>query len=123
MCDKYWELRQNIEVTCGPRSLLARLRGDSSESDLAIYWREASGDVFKVALPGFSARAVLLGGLPHISPEDIVLSLPLNENYLGPLIRFLPPVDWDWIIMQAQRMGKKYVAQLMGLKSMKIKEL
>jgi len=122
MCDKYWELRQYIEVTCGPKSLLTKLRGDSSENDLAIYWREANNDVFKVALPGFSARAVLLGGLPHISPEDIVLSLPLNGNYLGSLIRLLPPVDWGWVIMQAQRMGGKYVSQLMSFKNM-IKEL
>ena len=95
MCDKYWELRQYIEVTCGPKSLLTKLRGDSSENDLAIYWREANNDVFKVALPGFSARAVLLGGLPHISPEDIVLSLPLNENYLGSLIISCEEVEED----------------------------
>lgn len=129
MCNDYWELRQHMEVACGPKSLLALLGGSgpfsSSTGDLALYWREAEteevkarGAAFKMALPGFSARAILVGGLPHASPEDVILSLPLNPGYLsGDELRSLPRVDWGWVLMQARGLGQEYAASLGRIKA------
>lgn len=104
VCESYWELRQEVEVVCGPRSMLRRLRGLQSPDDLAMYWRDAVNErVFKLALPGFSSRSILIDGLPHASPEDIFLSLPLNPGYLNPSeLRMLPQADWDWVILKAR---------------------
>ena len=117
VCESYWELRQEVEVVCGPKSMLRKLRGLQLPDDLAMYWGDAvDGQVFKLALPGFSSRSVLIGGLPHASPEDIFLSLPLNPGYLDPSeLKMLPQADWDWVIFKARFLGGKYLSSIMNI--------
>lgn len=87
--DYYWALRSFIEITCGPLSMYGRLKGIEVDEDFAVYVGDVDKvspviRVFRVGVPGFSNRAVFVGGLPHISLEDFIASLPLNdESYLN----------------------------------------
>lgn len=117
MCEAYWELRRGVEVVCGPRSMLRKLRGLQLPDDLAMYWGDAVDErVFRLALPGFSSRSILVGGLPHASPEDVFLSLPLNPGYLDlSELRMLPRADWDWVILKARMLGGEYLSSITAI--------
>jgi hypothetical protein len=94
-CDEvYWDLRSIIEVVCGPLSMLRRVKGITAIDDVAVHVDDVDKvpediGVFRVRVVGFSNRAIYVGGLPHISLEDYVASIPLNrEEYTRLLSNF-----------------------------------
>ncbi|WP_291766487.1 hypothetical protein [Caldivirga sp. UBA161] len=110
--DAYWELRNRIEVACGPLSMLRRIVGIGNIDDIAVHFRDIDAVpkelmVFKVGAVGFSHRAIYVGGLPHISLEDFIASLPLNNReYWGLVNRFnLNQVNIPLILRLAEEAG------------------
>lgn len=93
--------------------MLRRLRGGVSMDDLAVYINDVDKmvgniKIFRVGVPGFSNRAIYIGGLPHISLEDYLASLPLNndQDYLRPLSIFnLTHVDLPLTLRLAREAG------------------
>ena len=89
--DAYWELRNRIEVACGPLSMLRRIAGIGNVDDIAVHVEDIDAVpkelmAFKVGVVGFSHRAIYVGGLPHISLEDFIASLPLNSREYWSLV-------------------------------------
>ncbi len=79
MCELYWRLLEvGLEVTCGVWGYLRALGciDEDCPCDVAVYRGDLHrvGDhrcVVPVDRPGFSNRAVLIGGCPHLAPEDL----------------------------------------------------
>ncbi len=102
-------LRGSVEVACGPSSMVRRVRGIEAPDDLAIYIGDLDKvdlgslglRVFKVVNPGFSNRAVYIGGLPHVSLEDYLASMVINDEYYVGLLRYFNLRHVDWKLVEA----------------------
>ncbi|ABW01866.1 hypothetical protein [Caldivirga maquilingensis] len=110
--DAYWDLRNRLEVACGPLSMFRRIMGIGDTDDVAVHVSDIDAvpgglRVFKVGVVGFSNRAVYIGGLPHVSLEDFIASLPLNSTeYWGLVNRInLTQVNIPLILRLAEEAG------------------
>ncbi|WP_291999858.1 hypothetical protein [Caldivirga sp.] len=119
--DAYWELRNRVEVACGPLSMFRRTMGIGDTDDIAIYVNDTSkvpGNlrIFKVGVVGFSNRAIYISGLPHVSLEDFISSLPLNGiEYWGLINRVnLTHINTPLLLRLSEEAGTlKYITKLL----------